>query len=252
MLNLLSYWKPIVEIIILWFVYYRIMLFFQGTRAIQVLRGIIILVFAFFIFQVLHLETLDWLLTHLFGISIIGILILFQPEIRHGLARLGQRKLFKTVLHEEEIETLLKEVIKATETLSKSKTGALIVFEKEDHLKSFIESGVKLDSKISSELIETIFSNNTPLHDGGIVIEQDRITAAGCFFPLTDKPDLSRILGTRHRAAIGLTEQTDAVVLIVSEETGSISVCSSGKLLRDISLDELFLNLKNNYKTKKR
>ena len=252
MLNLLSYWKPAVEIAILWSVYYRIMLFFEGTRAVQVLRGIIILVFAFFIFQILRFETLDWLLTHLFGISVIGILIIFQPEIRHGLARLGQRQLFRVSLHEEEIEEMLRDVAEATELLSKSRTGALMALEREDQLKTYIESGVSVDSKVSSELIQTIFSPGSLLHDGGIVIEHGRIIAAGCLFPLTDKPDLSRVLGTRHRAALGLTEQTDALVVIVSEETGAVSLSHNGKLMRDLSEEELINNLRSSFRPKKR
>lgn len=244
-------WKAIVEIAILWFVMYRIMLFFQGTRAIQVLRGIIVLVFAFFIAQILRLETLDWLLTHLFGISVIAIMIIFQPEIRQGLARLGQQNIFKTSLGEEEVDEILKEIVEAADVLSKSRIGALIALEKEDSLKDYIESGVKIDSKVTAEMLQTIFTPNSLLHDGGVVIQQGRIIAAGCLFPLTEKPDLNRLFGTRHRAAIGLVEQTDAIAVTVSEETGDISLCYRGKLLRDLTLDELLKNLKANFKHKR-
>ncbi len=244
-------WKVVVEISILWLVIYRIMLFFQGTRAIQVLRGIIVVVFAFFIAQILRLETLDWLLTHLFGISVIAIIIIFQPEIRQGLARLGQQNIFKASFREEEFDEMLKEVIEAAEVLSKSKIGALIAIENEDSLNDYIESGVKIDSKVTAELLQTIFTPNSLLHDGGVVIQEGRIIAAGCLFPLTQKPDLNRLFGTRHRAALGLVEQTDSVAVTVSEETGDISLCYHGKLLRDLSLDELLENLKAHFRQNK-
>ena len=237
-------WKPITEILILWLVFYQIMLFFKGTRAIQVLRGITVLVSAFFIFQILRLETLDWLLTHLFGISVIAVLIIFQPEIRQGLARLGQQNVFKVSLYDAEVQEMLEEIVAAAEVLSKSKTGALIAIEKKDSLRDYIESGVKIDSKVTQELLQTIFTPNSLLHDGGVVIQQGRIVAAGCLFPLTEKPDLNRVFGTRHRAAIGLGEQTDAVVVIVSEESGDMSFCHNGKLLRDLDSAALLTNLR--------
>lgn len=251
MLNMAALWKPVCEILILWFVYYRIMLFFEGTRAVQVLRGIVILVFLFFLVQVLRFETLDWLFTRLFAISVIGILIIFQPEIRYGLARLGQRNIFKVALHDEEIHEMLHEIVDAIDSLSKTKTGAIIAIEREDHLKAYVDSGVVIDGKVNSELIQTIFTPNSLLHDGGIVIRNGRLIAAGCLFPLADRADLSRVLGTRHRAALGLVEETDAVVVIVSEESGAISLCLNGKLIRDIDTETLFKNLKSNFKPKK-
>lgn len=249
--NIIIDWKAAVEILILWFVFYRIMLFFQGTRALQVLRGIIVLVFAFFVVQIVRLETLDWLLTHLFGISIIGFLIIFQPEIRQGLARLGQQNIFKTSLPEKEVEEMLAEIVEAADALSRKKVGALISLEREESLKDYIENGVKIDSKVTAELIQTIFTPNSLLHDGGVVIQQGRIIAAGCLFPLTQKQDLNRIFGTRHRAAIGLTEQADAVALTVSEETGDISLCYQGRLSRDLSLEELLKKLKVYFQPRK-
>ena len=250
-INLLNNWKAIVEITILWIVFYQIMLFFKGTRAIQVLRGLIVLVFAFFIFQILRLETLDWLMTHFFAISVIGILVIFQPEIRQGLAKLGQQKIFKGGLYEEELKEIIAHIVSAVDILSRKKTGALIAIEKEDSLKEYIESGVKIDSRISAELIQTIFTPNSLLHDGGLIIQNTRVIAAGCLFPLTEKPNLDRILGTRHRAAIGLAEQTDAIVVVASEETGDISLCYNGKLFRDLDLEQLSEKLKSNFKNRK-
>lgn len=244
-------WKPIVEIIILWFVIYQIMLFFEGTRAIHVVRGIIILLVAFFLFQWVGLTILDWLFTKLFTVSVIAIMIIFHPEIRQGLARLGRRHLFGTVLREEELDYILKQIVKAAENLSKDKLGALIAIEKTDSLGAYIESGVLIDSRVSCELIETIFSRNSILHDGGMIIQHGRITASGCLFPLTENQDLSRIFGTRHRAALGLSEVTDALTIIVSEERQDISLVYRSKLYKDLSQEELFAKVKEIIKIKK-
>ncbi len=249
--NIIFIWKPILEILILWFVIYHIMLFFEGTRAIQVLRGTIILLLVFFLFQRLNFTILDWLLTKLFGISIIAILIIFHPEIRQGLARLGQRHLFGTTLREEELEHMLQEISKAAENISKNKIGALIAIEKNDPLAAYIESGVLVDGRVSSDLIEAIFTPNNPLHDGGLIIQHGRLIAAGCLFPLTQNQDLSRIFGTRHRAALGLSEETDAIVIIVSEERHDISLVYRGRFYKDIGQEELILKIKEFMKLKK-
>ena len=249
--NIIYLWKPILEILILWFMIYHIMLFFEGTRAIQVLRGIIILLFAFFLFQRLNFTILDWLLTKLFGISVIAILIIFHPEIRQGLARLGQRHLFGAVLREEELDYMLQEIGKAAENISKNKIGALIAIEKNVSLSAYIETGVMIDARVSSDLIEAIFTPNNPLHDGGLIIQHGRIIAAGCLFPLTQKPDLSRIFGTRHRAALGLSEETDAIIIIVSEERQDMSLVYRGKLYKDVSQEELIYKIKEFMKLSK-
>jgi diadenylate cyclase len=227
------------------------MLFFEGTRALQVLRGIVILLLAFFVFQKLNLQILDWLLTKLFGISVIAILIIFHPEIRQGLARLGQRHLFTANLREEELDLMLKEIIKAAENLSKDKIGALIAIEKSDPLAAYIESGVLVDARVSADLIQTIFTPNNPLHDGSLVIQHGRIMAAGCLFPLTQNQDLSRVFGTRHRAALGLSEETDAIVLIVSEERQDISLVYRGRLYKDLGKEDSITRIKEFLKIKK-
>lgn len=244
-------WKPVIEILILWFVIYHIMLFFIGSRAIQVLRGIIILLAAFFVFQKLGLERLDWILTKLFGISIIAILVIFHPEIRHGLARLGQRYLFGTTLREEDLDYILKQIGKAVENLCKDKLGALIAIEKNDPLTAYMESGVLIDALVSSDLIETLFTHNNPLHDGGLIVQRGRIMAAGCLFPLTQNQDLSRIYGTRHRAALGLSEETDALIIIISEERQDISLVYRGRLYKDLSREEMVSKVKEIIELKK-
>lgn len=223
--------KPTLEILILWFVIYRMLVFFEGTRAFQVLRGITYLVIAYLISQVLGLDTIIWLLTKFFGLSIIAILIIFQQELRQGLARLGQGHLFSISLGEAELVASIDEVVDAVYKLSKKKIGCLIAIERETRLTSYTESGVAIDGKISSALLQTIFMTAAPLHDGGVIAKGDIILAASCLFPLSDNPNFSRIAGTRHRAAVGLTEQTDAVVVMVSEETGEVSIACNGRFI---------------------
>lgn len=246
------HWKTILEIAILWFVIYQVMLFFEGTRAIQVVRGIAIILVSFFVFQRLGLTRLDWLFKNFFATSVIAVLIIFHPEIRSGLARLGQRHLFAAQLREEELDYMLKEISRAAEGLARDKIGALIVIEKSDPLNAFAENGVMLDSKVSSELIQAIFTPNNPLHDGGAIIQNGRILSAGCFFPLAQSQDLSRIFGTRHRAALGLSEETDALIIVVSEERRDISLVHSGKLHKDLSQEGLFLKAKEIFKVKEK
>jgi len=251
LIQLLAYWKPIIEIIILWFVIYHALIFFAGTRSIQVLRGVVILLFVFFIIQKFDFIILDWLFTKLFAVSILAIMVIFQPEIRQGLARLGQRHLFEPTIKEEEFDVILKETVKAVDILSKNKIGALIAIAKEDPLTEYIESGVNIDGQVTSDLIQNIFTPNSLLHDGGTVIQHGRIVAAGCLFPLTLKQDISRIFGTRHRAAIGLSEQTDAIIIVVSEERQDMSLVSGGRMFKDLSKDDMFLKIKELIKTKK-
>ena len=237
-------WKTIVEVGILWFVIYHILLFFQGTRAILALRGIIILLLAFFLFQKLNFEILSWLMTKLFTISVIAILIIFHPEIRQGLARLGQRQFFGSTIREDALDVVLSEITRAAENLIRSKKGALIAIGKNDPLNGYVESGVLLDSRVSADLLETIFIPNNPLHDGAVIIQHGRILAAGCLLPLTENPDLSRIFGTRHRAALGLSEETDAIMIIISEERQDISIVYKGRLYRDLGQAELLAKVK--------
>jgi len=233
---LLNVWKPLLEIVIIWFVFYMLFLFIRGTRAVQVLKGLLILFIAFFIAQRLQLTTINWVLTKLFAISVVAFLIIFQPELRRGLARIGRGRLSGLFLKEEET---IDEIVKACGWLAKRKIGALIAIEREIGLKTYLEGGVPLDSKATSELIQTIFMPNAPLHDGGIIIQEESIAAAGCLFPLTENPSISKTMGTRHRAAIGLTEETDAICVVVSEETGAISMAVGGNLTRDLELQNL-------------
>jgi len=242
--DLLIHWKVIVEILILWTVIYQVMLFFEGTRAIQVVRGIALILVAFFLFQKLGLDRLDWLFRNFFATSIIALLIIFHPELRQGLARLGQKNIFVNAMDEEELDKMLKEISRAAESLSGYKIGALIAIEKNDSLCGYVESGVLIDAKVSSELIQAIFTPNNPLHDGGLIIQRGRLISAGALFPLVQRFDIDRIFGTRHRAALGLSEETDAVIIVVSEERQDISLVYQGRLYNNLSHEDLFLKAK--------
>ena len=249
--DILVHWKLILEIIILWAVIYQVMLFFEGTRAIQVVRGIALILVAFFFFQKLGLERLDWLFRNFFATSVIALLIIFHPEIRQGLARLGQRNIFVNSMDEEGLDQMLKEISKAVEDLCGYKIGALIAIEKNDSLSGYVESGVRVDAKVSSELIEAIFTPNNPLHDGGMIIQHNRIVSAGALFPLAQRLDIDRIFGTRHRAALGLSEETDAVIFVVSEERQDISLVYQGRLYNNLTHEDLFLKAKEIIKARK-
>lgn len=224
--------KPALEIGILWVVFYHVLVFFEGTRAFQVFRGISYLLILFLGAQILGLDILSWLLTKFFAISIIALLIIFQPELRQGLARLGQQHLFSIALEESEIIAIIEEIAGAVYKLARQRVGCLIAIERATRLKAYIESGLELDAKISAELIQSIFLVPSPLHDGGIITRGNRIMSASCLFPLSDNPSFSRITGTRHRAAIGITEHTDAVVVMVSEQSGEVSVAADGRFIQ--------------------
>ena len=225
--------KIAIEIIILWYVIYMIMLFIKGTRTEQLLKGLVIIGAIFVLAQQLRLYAILWVMVRLLPLSVIALIVIFQPELRRGLARLGQFGIYQ-----EEVG-IIEEISKAAAYLSDKKTGALIAIERESGLKNYIESGVQVDAKVTKELIITIFSNKAPLHDGAVIIQNGRIVAAGCLLPLTQETNISKSLGTRHRAAVGLGEDTDAICVVVSEETGAISVSVGGKLMRNLTEETL-------------
>jgi len=220
------------------------MLFFEGSRAFQALKGIIILLLVYLIVQTFDFFVLNWLLNKMFGISVIAILIIFQPEIRQGLAFLGKRQIFKYNSKGEDAASFAKELGVACENLTQNKLGALIAIEKTDSLAEYIKTGEVVDSCICADLIQAIFTPNNPLHDGGLIIVRGRIAAAGCIFPLTTNPELSRLFGTRHRAALGLSEETDALLIVVSEERSDISLVYRRKFYKDIGASQLELKIR--------
>lgn len=237
-MQFLSYLKIAVEIIILWYAIYMILVFIKGTRTEQLLKGIVIIGAIFVIAQQLKLEAILWLMVRLFPLSVLALVIIFQPELRRGLARLGQFGIY------QEDAGIIEEISRSAGYLSEKRVGALIAIEREVGLKNYIESGVSIDGKVTKELLISIFSSKASLHDGAVIIQQGRIVAAGCLLPLAQETNISKSLGTRHRAAIGLSEETDAVCVVVSEETGSISISMNGKLMHNISKENLVTLLK--------
>jgi diadenylate cyclase len=253
MINLSVIWRPVLEVLVLWYVFYHLLVFIKGTPAVQVLKGLIFLIIVFFIAlflaQKLDLSIISWILPKLFAIFLFCFLLIFQPELRRGLAQLGQGPILGLFFREERI---IDEISEAVYALAENKIGAIIALEREIGLKPYIESGVILDSKVNRELINTIFIPHTPLHDGGIIIQNGRIIAAGCLFPLTQNPKISKTLGTRHRAAVGLTDETDALVIVISEETGVVSLAKEGKLTRGIDKESLIRSLNSIFGQPKR
>lgn len=224
----------VVDILAVSILIYQLILIVRGTRAAHVLTGIGILVLIYSVSDPLGLEALHTLLAFIVPYTSIALIILFQSEIRRTLARLGRKRLLGGFRRPEATD----EILLALASLSQNKTGALIVLERDIGLRTFIESGIALDSQISRDLLLSIFRHGAALHDGAVIVQKDRISAAACFLPLSTNPALSSKLGTRHRAAIGITEETDCLSLIVSEETGAISVASFGEISQDLSIEE--------------
>ncbi len=243
---IIKYWNIILEIIILWYIFYAVLVFIQGSRIIQVVKGLLLLILLFLLSEALDLGTIKWMLSKLVTIWVIAFLIIFHPELRRGLARLGQ---FGFYMQEEKV---VDEIVKAAINLSMKKFGALIAVEREIGLKPYIESGIIIDGKVTNELLINIFTPLTPLHDGGVIIENDRIIAASCLYPLAQEAKISKSFGTRHRAAIGLSEETDAIVIVVSEETGAISIAAGGELSHNIAKEALQEEILKYYKPKKK
>ncbi len=215
----------------------------EGTRGMGILKGLLLLsgVLALVIILVLpyfQMESLNWVITRVVPIVLVPLVILFQPEIRRALIRLGQNPLFRAFFRP--YGGFTDELVRATFSLARDRVGGIIAIEREVGLKSYVEGGVRLDAEVSAELIKTVFWPGTPLHDGAVVIRQQRIIAAGCLFPLTDNPQFARELGTRHRAGVGVTEESDAAAIIISEQTGEVSLAVDGRLQRD--LDEKSLH----------
>ncbi|MFZ5645923.1 MAG: diadenylate cyclase CdaA [Bacillota bacterium] len=232
----------IIDIAIVAFVMYRLMLLIRGTRAVQLLKGLAVLVVATAASSLLQLYTLQWILKQAMTALVVALPIVFQPELRRALEKLGGGRFLSSrqfgVSHEAEIEPLVSEIVRAVKIMSKDRTGALIILERDTGLEEYIDTGIKVAGKVSGELLVNIFIPRTPLHDGAVIIRGDRIMAAACVLPLT-QGHVSKSLGTRHRAGIGITEESDALAVIVSEETGGISLAVEGVLAG--GLDEKIL-----------
>lgn len=230
----------VVDIIIVAYILYKLFILIHDTRAEQLIKGLVFIVVVMKLSQVFGLITLYWLIQNTLTVGLIALIIIFQPELRKALEHLGRSKFLTRKLFDsdEEIQKVVDEITIAAINLSKVKTGALMVIEQETGLNDFMESGIKIDAHVTSALLENIFVENTPLHDGAVIIRRDRIITAACVLPLTEQY-LDKELGTRHRAGVGVTENSDAIAVIVSEETGNISLAINGKLTRNYNIEKL-------------
>jgi diadenylate cyclase len=232
-------WWDVVDILIVSILLYELLKLIRGTRAVQMAVGIAAVVALFYISTGLQLETLNWLIRNIIGYVVFAAIVLLQTDIRRALVHLGRGRLFRrfdsTITDDDSVE----ELVVAATTLASRKIGAIIVIERSIGLRNYIESGIPLDARLTYDLLVSIFQVASPLHDGAVIVQSDRIAAAACFLPLTINPRLNRELGSRHRAAIGVTEENDAVAIVVSEETGRISVVEDGDLERDVDAARL-------------
>jgi diadenylate cyclase len=229
--------RHLFDIAIVAYLLYRLLLLIRETRAEQVLKGLAILLFATWLSGVMRFNAIHMILRNTAELGVIALLIVFQPELRRALEKIGRGSVIDKAMFmqiERDKKAMFEEIVKAVQKLAKSKLGALIVIERKTGLNDVIETGVKIDAKVTEELLENIFIPNTPLHDGAVIIRDDRIAAAGCFLPLTENPNTGKQLGTRHRAALGISELSDSLSLVVSEETSVISLAVDGKLIRHL------------------
>ena len=237
----------IIDIVVVAYFLYRVYLMLKNTRAATLVKGLLVLVGFMIICRTLNLHVISWLLEKSMTVIMVALPVVFQPELRRALEQIGRGKLFRkgSELDEQEVNAMLDAIASATKAMSAAKVGALMVFERATGLVERIETGVPIDGLVSSGLIQNIFVKDTPLHDGAVIIRGNRVVAACCLLPLTENRNLSQELGTRHRAAIGLSEQSDAMVLVVSEETGAISIARNGELMRYLTVDDVKDILRN-------
>ncbi len=236
----------ILEIIIISFLLYNVLVFIKNTRAWTLLKGIIVILVFCMIAAIFQMSTILWIVARAFNVAMIAIIIVFQPELRRALESLGRKNFLSSIFNfdsqknqERFSDRTVTEIVKACFEMGKVKTGALIVVEQNMMLTEYERTGITLDSVLSSQLLINIFEHNTPLHDGAVIVRGDRIVSATCYLPLSDNMELSKELGTRHRAAVGLSEVSDALVVVVSEETGAVSVAIGGKLFRSLDAENL-------------
>lgn len=226
-------WNDALDIVIVAALIYQALVLLRGTRGAQMAVGIVLIMIFYYLSRRWHLEAVQWILTNFLPFFFLAIIIIFQAEIRRGLASIGKNPFWRS-LTPVRISDVYDEIILTIADLAGQRTGALMVLEREIGLKNYIESGIALNSQLSYDLLITIFNPHTPLHDGAVIVQRNKIAAAACFLPLTLDPQLSKELGTRHRAAIGITEETDAVAIVVSEESGIVSVAVGGKIERNL------------------
>lgn len=244
----------LIDITIVAYIFYKIFMFIKNTRAEQVLKGMLFLLVATKVSEIFNLHTLYWMLENTLTVGLIAVLIIFQPELRSGLEYIGRTKFTflgknNYTISEDQLKKDIEEIVECLYSLSRQKIGALIIMERDTRIGEVINTGTIIDAEISRQLLINIFIPNTPLHDGAVVIRDGKVKAAACFLPLTESKDLSKDLGTRHRAAIGVSEISDCLSLIVSEETGAVSIAKSGKLYRNMTKERLTNILRSNLKS---
>ena len=232
--------RNVIDIAIVSYLFYKMLTIIRQTRAVQLLKGILVLLIVAFISNLLHLQTLSWLLAQLQTMLIVALPIIFQPELRKALERLGQGSIFgRVAMDQETFERMVNEIVRAVRILSKNQIGALLVLERETGLSDYADTGVIINADISCEMLENLFFPKAALHDGATIIRGNKVYAAGCFLPLSENPTISKSLGTRHRAALGLSEVSDAFIIVVSEESGVVSVMEEAKMTRYLNDDTL-------------
>ena len=231
----------VLDILIVAFIVYKVLGFIRETRAEQLAKGLVILVIITLLSRLLHLYTLNWILSGVMTVGLVALVVIFQPELRRALEHLGRSRFVNVLdgVDKEEANRMVLEMVEVIDNMSSSRTGALIVIEGEITLNDIVETGTIIDAAVSTEMIGNIFYEGAPLHDGALIVRGDRLYAAGCVLPLTQNKQLSKELGTRHRAGIGITENSDAMVIIVSEETGVISIAQNGNLTRFVDVKKI-------------
>jgi uncharacterized protein (TIGR00159 family) len=232
-------WVDLVDILVVSIIIYEVLKLIRGTRAVQMVLGAAMVVALFYGSRWGHLETTNWLIRNLFGYFVFAVIVLFQSDIRRALAHLGRAPFFRYFAKPESAEESIEELVVAAGMLSSQRIGAIIAIERQIGLRNYIEGGIPLDARLTYDLVLSIFQRESPLHDGAVIVQDDRVAAAACFLPLTVNPRLSKELGSRHRAAIGLTEENDAVAIVVSEETGRISIVADGQIELGLTPDRL-------------
>ena len=240
-LTILDYIASIIDILVVWYFIYKIFMIVRGTKAVQLINGIFIILILRGVSDLLGLRTLGWLMEQVIDWGFLAIIIIFQPELRRALEQLGRGRIFTRAKQKEaeKQEQLVNAIVKACEYMAKRRIGALISIAQETGLNDYIETGIPMNAKVSSELLINTFIPNTPLHDGAVIIQNDEIKAAACYLPLSESPFIPKELGTRHRAAMGISEVTDSMTIVISEETGGITLAKNGELQRGISLQQL-------------
>jgi len=231
-------WRDVLEILLVAYALYRVLLLFHGTRTLQIVTGLVMLLAIYSVAWVLKLEMISYVLGFVFQYGAIALLVVFAPELRAALAHLGQAR-FARLFRQMAQREVAEEIVEAVERLSRSGIGAIVAIEREVSLDPWVESGSPMEAKVSADLLTTIFTPYSPLHDGAVIVRGDMIVAAGCILPLSQSVIADRSLGTRHRAALGLSDESDAVVVVVSEETATVSVAERGRLWRELSAAEL-------------